>query len=125
MNIDYIKDLLKCFPGSFINSNFEFIADKKSNTYFSIDNCSEFEIKCKLIEYVSRSCYKTEPYRSKIYNDKFHIKMLNGFNDYLGTNFDSNDMIKIYTYLGNGVNHKKTMEFVIANFDMTLLGKDD
>lgn len=113
---------MSCFPRSFINQHSEFIAHEKANEYFILRDCeTEFDIKCKMLEWFSRGAYKTEPYRTKKSNDEFHTFMLNGINKYLNTNFTYKDMEQIYTYLGNAVNHTKTMMFVESGYDMQIL----
>ena len=97
----------------------------KSNTYFILKNCNNLEdVKCKVLEWLSRPAYKTEPYNIKRRNDEFHSFILKGINDYLGTDFSEKDMEKIYTYLGNSCNHEKTLEFIKSGYDMSIL-KDD
>lgn len=122
MDWELITRLMKCFPNSFINHNGEFIAHKKSNTYFILMDCkTELDVKCKILEWLSRSAYKTEPYRRKDKNEEFHKFMLNGVNAFLGMNFTAEDMELIYTYLGNACNHKKTVQFVQSGYDMEIL----
>lgn len=116
---------MDCFPRSVINHNGEFIAHIKSNTYFILRDCNDKEdVKCKVLEWLSRPAYKTEPYGTKRKNDEFHSFILAGVNDYLGTDFSEKDMEKIYTYLGNACNHKKTLKFIESGYDMSIL-KDD
>ena len=78
-----IKRLLKAFPGSFINDNLEFIAEKKMNQYLCLEKCeSEYEIKCKMLEWFSRAAFKTQYYRSERSNDRLHRFMLDGINTF-------------------------------------------
>lgn len=119
---DLLKKLMDCFPGSIINQKEEFIAHIRANEYFSLRNCeTEFDLKCKVLEWFSRGVYKTEPYRRKDENARFHKFMLHGINEFLGTDFDSEDMEEIYTYLGNACNHKRTIQFVKSGYDMQAL----
>ena len=116
---------MDCFPTSVINHNGELIVHIKSNTYFILRDCNRKEdVKCKVLEWLSRPAYKTEPYSTKRNNDEFHSFILAGVNDYLGTNFSEKDMEEIYTYLGNACNHKKTLKFIESGYDMSVL-KDD
>ena len=121
-NFDWniVERLTRAFPGSFINGQGEFIAHKYANEYFILRNCeTELDIKCKVLEWLSRGAYKSEPYRSKKKNDEFHAFMLNGINRFLGTRFVQSDMEFIYTYLGNAIKHDKTVEFITkANYNM-------
>ena len=114
--------LQSCFRGSTFlvdREPIEFLADEKSNTYFILGNCETKEdVDCKVIEHLSRAAYKTEPYDSYVSNKRFHSKMLDGINKYLGTDFEEIDMETIYTNLGNACNHEKTLEFVRSGFDM-------
>lgn len=117
-----VQKLMNCFPRSIINQNMEFIAHVKTNQYFLLGDCqTELEVKCKVLEWLSRSAYKTEPYRTKQKNDEFHKFMLDGINAFLGTSFTEEDMDLIYTYLGNRCNHARTVEFVFRDCDLEWL----
>lgn len=122
MDWELITRLMNCFPHSIINQNGEFIAHVKSNTYFVLRDCkTELDVKCKVLECLSRSAYKTEPYRDKDKNKEFHEFMRSGINRFLGVHFSESDMETIYTYLGNACNHKKTIKFVESGYDMGIL----
>lgn len=114
--------LMRSFPGSFINHNFEFIAHKRSNTYLIFTDCETWkDLQCKVLEWLSRAAYKTEPYYTDKSNNKFHRFMLDGVNDFLGTSFTFDDMELIYTLLGNEVRPALTVKFVNSGFDMEVL----
>lgn len=117
-----IKRLLKAFPGSFINDNLEFIAEKLTNQYLCLEKCeSEFEIKCKMLEWFSRAAFKTQYYRSERSNDRLHRFMLDGINTFLNAAFSEADMEVIYEKLGNCIDHELTESFVKNGYDMDLL----
>lgn len=114
--------LMNCFPGSFINHNGEFIAHEKANEYFSLSTCGdELDVKCKVLEWLSRAASKGEPFRTDKRNLAFQKFMLDGINGYLHTTFSHDDIDKIYTYLGNACNHKKTIRFIDSGYDMSVL----
>ena len=116
------KKLASAFPKSFINSALEFIAHEEANEWFRLEDCdNEFDVKCKVLEWLSRGAYKTCPFNSNIKNKKFHNFMLNGINDFLGTDFTESNIEEIYTYLGNRCNHEKTVRFIESNYDMSIL----
>lgn len=116
------KKLARAFPNSFINTALEFIAHKEANEYFRLEDCNnEFDVKCKVLEWLSRGAYKTCPFNSNIKNERFHNFMLNGINDFLGTDFTEIDIEKIYTYLGNRCNHENTVKFINSGYDMSVL----
>lgn len=117
-----IDRLIFCFQGSFVNNNNEFIAHRRANTYFILENCKdELDIKCKVLEWLSRGAYKQNPYLSESRNNRFHKFMLNGINEFLDTEFTEEDIEIIYTYLGNAVNHEKTIRFIESGYDMAVL----
>ena len=50
-DLSVAMDLMKCFPGSFINHNGEFIAHRWANEYFNFATCAdELDVKCKVLE---------------------------------------------------------------------------
>lgn len=110
---DYELKLLQSFPRSFVNHNGEFIADLKTNQYFNlVDVENEFQCSCKVLEWLSRSASKGEPYRTHLKNREYQDKMLRGINAFLGTEFSHEDMELIYQGLGNGINRKRTEDFI-------------
>lgn len=122
ISFDIMQNLMKCFPGSFINEHAEFIAHRKANEYFLLGNCeTEIDVKCKVLEWFSRAAYKTEPFKTKRLNDEFHDFMLYGINKFLKTEFTPEDICVIYTYLGNACNHKKTIRFIESGYDLEIL----
>lgn len=117
-----IQKLMNCFPNSIINQNGEFIAHIKANEYFILRDCkTELDVKCKVLEWLSRGAYKTEPYRRKDKNIEFHRFMRGGINAFLGVHFSEDDMELIYTYLGNCCNHQRTIRFIESGYDMSVL----
>lgn len=116
------RKLAKAFPDSFINTSLEFIAHERANEYFRLEDCeSEFDVKCKVLEWLSRGAHETCPFNTNLKNERFHNFMLNGINDFLGTDFTEEDISVIYDHLGNRVNHKLTEQFVNSGYDMSLL----
>ena len=122
MDWQLIIRLMHCFPRSFINQNGEFIAHAETNQYFILCDCkTELDVKCKVIEWFSRAACKTWPFDSARKNKQFQQFMLNGVNEFLGTQFTAEEMEQIYTYLGNACNHEKTVRFVESGYDMGIL----
>lgn len=121
---EYIKALLQAFPNSMINSSFEFIADIKTNQYFRLEDCKKpLDINCKVLEWLSRATFKSNPYDKKKDNDKLHEFILDGINDFLDTDFSEEDMELIYMKLGNGCNRPLCEKFVMSGYDMEVLKK--
>ena len=122
----YIKTvamLSRAFPGGFIYpSTGEYIIHKRANSYFCLQTCeSELDVKCKVLEWLSRDAYKTQPYRTNISNNKFHDFIRNGINTFLGTKFSEEDIELVYTYLGNCCDHDRTVQFIESGYDMQML----
>lgn len=92
--------LLECFPGSFVNSRDEFIAHPRTNQYFILRDCKTPEdIEAKVLEWLSRASFKSQPYSQEWRNRRFHADMRFAVNAYLDTDFSEDDMGIIYTYL--------------------------
>lgn len=118
--------LMESFPESFINENNEFIAHKKSNQYIVLGNCqTPLDIECKVLEWFSRPACKMRPYQSERRNRLFHEFMLNGINNFLDTDFTEDEIADIYEYLGNCINHEKTIDFIESMYDFNILRKEE
>lgn len=116
------RKLARAFQGGYINYNLEFIAHEKANEYFRLEDCeTEFDVQCKVLEWLSRGAHKTCPFTSNLKNERFHNFMLNGINDFLGTDFTEEDIELIYDRLGNRVNHALTVAFIDSGYDMSVL----
>lgn len=50
--------------------------------------------------------------------------MLDGVNNFLDTDFSEKDMEEIYQYLGNAIDHSKTVRFVESRFDFSVLQEE-
>lgn len=106
------------FPRYFVNSLYEIIIYPARNSYFRLDDVNtETELKAKVIEWLSREAAKSISRQSQ----KYHLA---GINKFLGTSFTQTDMEQIYTYLGNRVNHDKTLQFIDSGYDMKVLKED-
>lgn len=115
-------ELMACFPNSFINYQGEFIAHRKANVYFNLGTCETvLDVKCKVIEWLSRAACKGGPYRSDHTNEDFRKFMRKGINKFLGTSFTQDDMELIYTHLGNACHHSLTEAFVQNGYSLDLL----
>lgn len=114
--------LKNAFPKTIINENMEVIVEPKANEYFLTADCyTKEDIQCKVLEWFSRGACKTEPFQSKRKNQEFREYMQNGINNYFGMDFTQEEFEKIYQYLGNRVNHNKTIKFINSGFDMGVL----
>ena len=114
--------LKKAFPKSYINDCGEMIIEPHANQYFIIENCETKEdVKAKVLEWLSRGACKTEPYESPKRNAEFRQYMKDGVNAYLGTDFTQNELMTVYTYLGNCVNHQRTLNFIRSGYDFSVL----
>lgn len=102
-------------PKCFINRNDELIVVPTWNIYFGLYNVeTPFDLKCKVVEWLSRpSCKGVSNYWQK------RVRAI--FNDYLGTDFNRDEMERIYAYLGNAIKHDETVKFIESGFDLTIL----
>ena len=111
---EYLKEFFKCFQDAFINQNNEMIVKMPENIYFRLEDVeSELDMKCKAIEFISRSACKDT-------KKKTRLMMLKSLNFYLDTDFNMDQMMNVYTYLGNGVNRKLTIEFIESGCNLKI-----
>lgn len=107
--------LRNAFPQAFISMNMDLIVYPARNISFMIEDVeSEADLIAKILEWLSREASKSLSRVSQEYH-------LNGINQFLGTDFSQEDMIEIYTYLGNEINHGKTMRFIDSGYDLKVL----
>lgn len=107
--------LFDAFPDAYINRRMEFIAYPRQNSYFLLGGVeTERDLKAKILEWLSREAAKGYSWQSRRYHR-------NGINLFLGTSFTEEQMMEIYTYLGNRCNHAKTLRFIDSGYDMTVL----
>ena len=119
---EHVKKLLRAFPNSYINHNCEFIASNTGNQYFSLDRIHSLSVlQQRVISSLSRGACKAEPRSTKKKNNEFHTFMLNGINTFLETEFTHEDMERIYTQFGNGLNSLYCFGFVNDNFNMNII----
>ena len=117
-----IQRIMKYFKNSYINSYLEVILLPKTNGYFAIKNCrNEVDIKCEIIENISRDCFKTQHYSRLKDNKKMWQENLIALNNALKTDFSQQDIELIYNKLGNGINHELTKKFVDSDFNVEVL----
>lgn len=119
---NYISKVMSIFYRSFINCENELILIPKTNLYFYLGNVNTVvEMKYKLLEWCSRSCFKAMPYRYTKKNREYQDNVLRNVNECLGTEFTREQMELIYTKLGNCINHELTMKFVGSGYDLKVL----
>lgn len=121
-----LNDLFRAFPDAIMNHNLEFVADphRRVNSYFRLDNCeTRTDAICKVLEYLSREAFKSQHFDAGWRNMLVHDYHLQGINAFCGTNFTKEDIEIVYTYLGNGVNRKKTLAFIHSGYDLAILGE--
>ena len=119
---DYVFEVMKQFPGSFINYNNELILIPKTNLYVCLhDVNTPTDLKFKLLEYCSRECTFVERYSQEWRNRRYQDDILLRINKCLGTNFTREEMELVYDVLGNGCNHELTERFVNSGYDMKQL----
>ena len=123
-----LKKLLSAFPNGFINHNLEFIAEPhhRVNSYFRLEDCeTEEDVTAKVLEWLSREAHKSLHFNSDRRNRAVHEYHLEGINAFCGTIFSVDDIEKVYTYLGNRVNHQKTLDFIRSGYDLAVLTRKE
>ena len=129
---DYVVKLRKAFPYGFVNESGEFIAlrfyrNVFVNSYFNLANVqSELELKCKVLEWLSRPAFKGFTYcgqhwKQRQIGQEIYEYHLDGINEFLGTDFCVDDIELIYLKLGNNVNRPLCIKFIERGYDLSVL----
>lgn len=125
VDIGMVVKLARAFPGGFLNGQGEFIAHEKGNAYFLLTDCdTELDVKCKVLEWLSRDAYKSTPFHRVVQNIKFRRFIFDGICKFLGHDFSFEDMEEIYTHIGNRANHAKTVRFIESGYDLNVLKEE-
>ena len=113
---DFIKLLqrvFECFPDGFLNRHFEFIVDRRANSYFSMKGVNdETDMGVRLLSSLSRDAYKSEPFATDRENRDFHARITDGLECWFRMTFSQDDLETIYTYLGNGIRNDLARRFI-------------
>jgi hypothetical protein len=113
--MDYLKAILPFFPTACMYKEKELIIEPKNNLYILADNIKPgLDFNCKILEWCSRSCCKG-------LSDYWQKYMRRGINSYFKQTWSKNDYDIIYTRLGNGVNRKLCVDFIMSGFDLKVL----
>ena len=109
---------MRAFPLFYINHNLEAIVHPRRNSYFCLEDVqTETDLIATILEWLSREACKGGTKKIQAYH-------LDGINDFLGTSFSQEDMEIIYTYLGNRINHAKTLRFIESGYDISILKEE-
>lgn len=96
--------------GGYISTDNELILDQEENVFFLLEDVKNIlELKCKVLEWLSRPAHKLPRERSRV-----KIKYI--INQFLGTNFDEDDLSYIYEHLGNCCDRKLTIKFIESDY---------
>lgn len=118
-DFDVFTRLVQSFPQLFINRKYEIIIYPKRNTYFRLQDVkNERDLQAKILEWLSREVAKSADVRSRQYH-------LDGINRFLGTNFTQDQMYVIYTYLGNAIDHVRTLRFIDSGFNLNIFCEEE
>lgn len=111
----FMKVVRKHSPNCFINSELEMIIEPKWNIFFRLEDVeSELDLKCKVVEWLSRPSTTG----SSVY---WQNRIRKIFNEYLGTEFNRFEVGEVYAELGNAIHHDKTIKFIKSGYDLEVL----
>lgn len=122
-----VEWLKQCFPDGFVNYFSEFIAHRGANRHYGA-SCCKLE-KCKTVEDVIAAalemltidCCKSKPFTTCDANDRFRKYMIKGMNKLLGKSFNQKNYLEIYYCIGNGINHRLTVDFIRSGYSIKIL----
>ena len=123
-----LNKLFAAFPDAIMNRNLEFVADPhpRVNSYFRLEDCeTEDDVAAKVLEWLSREAFKSQHFNVEYRNRMVHDYHLDGINAFCGTIFAVDDIEQVYTYLGNRVNHQKTLDFIRSGYDLAVLTRKE
>ncbi len=119
MSPNFLEEILPYYPTAYVYKKNEIIVEPKNNIYFRIDNISSLmELKCKLLEYCTRSAVKGV-------SEYWQRYMRRGINSYFRKNWSRCELETIYTRLGNGVNRSLCVKFIESSLDLSILARQD
>lgn len=96
--------------------------DRERRNAEELTDCdTELDVKCKVLEWLSRDAYKSTPFHRVVQNIKFRRFIFDGICKFLGHDFSFEDMEEIYTHIGNRANHAKTVRFIESGYDLSVL----
>lgn len=111
----FLFTAMKYSPHLFINHRQELIIVPTKNIYFRLDNIeTEKDLQIKIFEWLSRPACKGV-------GNYWQSRIRKIINEYLKTQFSTEDFELIYTRLGNGVNRELCEKFVTSGFDLSVL----
>lgn len=111
---EILLDLLPFFPTAKLYKD-EIIIEPKNNLYFLLSDVKDpCILKCKIIEWLSRSACKG-------LSNYWQSYIRRGLNSYFKKNFSKEDWDLIYTKLGNCSNRKLSINFVLCDLDLKIL----
>lgn len=89
-----LQRLLKCFPGSLIDENMNFIISKSADICIDLNKCkNKDDLTYELIYLLSQYVYKIEPYYIKSQNIGLHKMIKDSINKFLSTNLSVDDFM--------------------------------
>lgn len=116
-----VFELMSHFPGSYIKGKYLWL-DSRKGCEILIDGIEDgLALRCELLEWASRSIAKGMPYGSERMNGLYRRSLLLGLNNFLGVNWTPEDIMKVYQYLGNAIDHNKTVLFIESGYNMEVL----
>lgn len=100
-----VFNMMRYFPGSFINYKGELILDLNSNSYFNAKDCeTKLDLVVKFVHYVSRDCIKGT-------SANIQKKLQNGFCEYINKNISVSEFENMYQVYGNGLSEDTVYQY--------------
>ena len=122
------KKLNECFSNAIYNYEKNKFVIRK-NGYQNIVEISLKQeddinfIKIRMLEWFSYPALYYNEYIQEWRNKKVRNMLLNGINKFLGTNFNKEQMEKIYINYGGAKNRTMCMQFILQNYNFDLMEK--
>ena len=114
-----LDELRKAFPGCYLDFSLNFVSCNITKCSFPTKDCmSEFDIKFNMIDRFIASTCETEPACEDVKNKESQAIMLRGVNEYLSTNFSSEQMGYINSLLDCDDRKEKISCFINSGYQI-------
>ena len=115
IDIKWIVDKVQPVTRFIITDNLELVIDRKHNIFFRLEDIqTERDFNRKIVSWLSRPSCKGLPVKAQ--------KRIRGiFNALLGTSFNHDEMMSIYTYFGCDCHTSWAYKFVDRNYDLGVI----
>lgn len=118
---DEVRNLMRCFPDSYVDCDGFFYADKDGVSPFCLKRCGTKEdIMVMVLDNLSYSACLSRPYIERERNVAVHEKILRGINAYLDSSFSEGDILNVCKFTMHA-SDIELREFIRNGYDLNAI----